>query len=150
KKQRPSWPTWMYVSLVVILLFESVFCIKLAIPNLSHINVDNRFYPIQAVKLLSKSGVTGNIALEPMGWGEYVIWHLSPNLKVSYDGRRETVYNKENRALNLDFMNGVNGWNQILLNYAADLVLVEQGRPTINLMKLDRDWQLAYEDKICA
>lgn len=25
-------------------------------------------------------------------WGEYAIWHLPPSLKVSMDGRRETVY----------------------------------------------------------
>jgi hypothetical protein len=26
------------------------------------------------------------------GWGEYAIWHFGPDLKVSFDGRRETVY----------------------------------------------------------
>jgi hypothetical protein len=25
-------------------------------------------------------------------WGEYAIWHLSPDIRVSLDGRRETVY----------------------------------------------------------
>ena len=25
-------------------------------------------------------------------WGEYAIWHLSPRVRVSLDGRRETVY----------------------------------------------------------
>jgi hypothetical protein len=25
-------------------------------------------------------------------WGQYAIWHFSPDLKVSLDGRRETVY----------------------------------------------------------
>jgi len=25
-------------------------------------------------------------------WGEYAIWHLGPQLRVSLDGRRETVY----------------------------------------------------------
>jgi hypothetical protein len=25
-------------------------------------------------------------------WGEYAIWYLSPAIKVSMDGRRETVY----------------------------------------------------------
>ena len=25
-------------------------------------------------------------------WGQYAIWHLSPRLLVSMDGRRETVY----------------------------------------------------------
>ena len=25
-------------------------------------------------------------------WGEYAIWHLGPDVKVSVDGRRETIY----------------------------------------------------------
>ena len=28
-------------------------------------------------------------------WGEYVIWHFGPSLRVSIDGRRETVYSDE-------------------------------------------------------
>jgi hypothetical protein len=28
------------------------------------------------------------------GWGQYAIWHLSPEVKVSFDGRRETVYSE--------------------------------------------------------
>jgi hypothetical protein len=27
-------------------------------------------------------------------WGEYAIWHLAPDVKVSMDGRRETVYSQ--------------------------------------------------------
>ena len=28
-------------------------------------------------------------------WGEYAIWHLAPGLRISMDGRRETVYSDE-------------------------------------------------------
>jgi hypothetical protein len=28
-------------------------------------------------------------------WGEYAIWHLGPDLKVSIDGRRETIYSED-------------------------------------------------------
>jgi hypothetical protein len=28
-------------------------------------------------------------------WGEYVIWHFGPDLRVSIDGRRETVYSND-------------------------------------------------------
>lgn len=34
----------------------------------------------------------GGRLLSWFNWGEYVIWHLGPALKVSMDGRRETVY----------------------------------------------------------
>jgi hypothetical protein len=28
-------------------------------------------------------------------WGQYAIWHLAPDVKVSMDGRRETIYSDE-------------------------------------------------------
>jgi hypothetical protein len=28
-------------------------------------------------------------------WGQYAIWHFAPELKVSMDGRRETVYSDD-------------------------------------------------------
>jgi hypothetical protein len=30
----------------------------------------------------------------PFNWGQYAIWHLSPALRVSMDGRRETLYSE--------------------------------------------------------
>jgi hypothetical protein len=35
--------------------------------------------------------VNGRLVL-PFNWGEYAIWHWGPRLRVSMDGRRETVY----------------------------------------------------------
>jgi hypothetical protein len=40
---------------------------------------------------LKASGATGRLVTS-FNWGEYAIWHLAPDLRVSIDGRRETVY----------------------------------------------------------
>jgi hypothetical protein len=44
-------------------------------------------------------------------WGEYAIWHLSPSLQVSIDGRRETVYSEtvleEHDAMNAGTPDGI-------------------------------------------
>jgi hypothetical protein len=44
-----------------------------------------------AAESLRRGGARGRLVTE-FGWGEYAIWHLAPALKVSIDGRRETVY----------------------------------------------------------
>jgi hypothetical protein len=36
-------------------------------------------------------GASGRLMV-PFDWGEFAIWHFGPALKVSFDGRRETVY----------------------------------------------------------
>ncbi|HEY0873117.1 MAG TPA: hypothetical protein VGD94_06555 [Vicinamibacterales bacterium] len=42
-------------------------------------------------------GTTGRLMV-PFDWGQYAIWHFSPALRVSFDGRRETVYSAERIA----------------------------------------------------
>jgi hypothetical protein len=55
-----------------------------------------------AIRALQASGATGKLAVW-FDYGEYAIWHLSPHVRVSLDGRRETVYSEaalqEQRAL---------------------------------------------------
>ncbi len=42
----------------------------------------------------------------PFNWGQYAIWHLGPRLKVSMDGRRETVYSDAQLGLHDEVMAG--------------------------------------------
>jgi hypothetical protein len=46
---------------------------------------------VVAAETLKASGGRGRV-ITWFNWGEYAIWHLSPDFKVSTDGRRETVY----------------------------------------------------------
>ena len=45
----------------------------------------------EVVDVIKQRQLRGRL-LTWFGWGEYAIWHFSPDLKVSFDGRRETVY----------------------------------------------------------
>jgi hypothetical protein len=40
------------------------------------------------------SAVSGRLMV-PFEWGEFAIWQFGPRLKVSFDGRRETVYSRQ-------------------------------------------------------
>jgi hypothetical protein len=42
----------------------------------------------------SLAGTTGRL-WTTFNWGEYAIWHFGPALRVSIDGRRETVYSDD-------------------------------------------------------
>ncbi len=48
--------------------------------------------PAGVARLHATQG-TGRLAVW-FDWGQYAIWHLSPRLRVSWDGRRETVYSQ--------------------------------------------------------
>jgi hypothetical protein len=45
---------------------------------------------LEAMASLKHAG--GGRIVTPFNWGQYAIWHLAPRLRVSMDGRRETVY----------------------------------------------------------
>jgi hypothetical protein len=63
--------------------------------NISCIRFEDDLFPeAQAAGVLTAVGARGRV-LTYFDYGEYAIWHLSPDLLVSMDGRRETVYSDE-------------------------------------------------------
>jgi hypothetical protein len=52
---------------------------------------DNWTPDLRAASALASPAARGRLVL-PFNWGEYAIWHFGPRLRVSIDGRRETVY----------------------------------------------------------
>jgi hypothetical protein len=46
-----------------------------------------------AARAISAANLRGRL-VNSFNWGEYAIWHFGPQLKVSMDGRRETVYSE--------------------------------------------------------
>ena len=66
-------------------------------------------------------------------WGEYVLWHLSPQIKVSIDGRRETVYSDPIYAENLRFTSGLGDWDAILKRHPTD----RAGEQSLSDLQLD-------------
>jgi hypothetical protein len=118
-----------------------------ALPYFHCIRIEPSFirFPARAVALMQRAGVQGNLATF-FDWGEYIIWHLGPGVRVSIDGRRETVYSQEAYARGLQFLYGVGDWDAILDSPQADMALVGRDQPTYNLMRVKPGWLLVYED----
>lgn len=104
-------------------------------------------YPVRAVAVIKNSGVSGNLAVW-FDWGEYALWHLGPQVKVSVDGRRETIYSDSAYAANQAFFHGVGAWDSLLTERETTMVLASKAMPMFNLMKLVRGWTLVYEDSL--
>ena len=107
------------------------------------------FFPVKAVSLLKESNAEGNLGVE-FNWGEYALWYLSPNIKISMDGRRETVYSEEEYQIYNSFINGINDWDLLLRDFDTNLVLIASHGPAYNLLKLKDNWELVYEDSASA
>ena len=131
-------------------LAPALLWVALSLPRLTCILISAQYFPFpaRAVALLKQSGFRGNLAV-PFTWGEYAIWHLGPGVKVSIDGRRETVYSDEIYRETLDFERGTGAWDALLKSSATDLVLTHIGSPTANLMRGTDGWLPLYKDTFC-
>ena len=91
-----------------------------------------------------------NVAVH-FNWGEYVLWHAGPRVKVSMDGRRETVYSDAAYHDNSLFIDGVGEWDRLLERRPrasrgeTDLALVPAGTAVYHLMSMHPDWELVME-----
>jgi hypothetical protein len=106
-------------------------------------------YPHAALALLKTSGFTGNLATF-FDWGEYIIWHAGPQIRVSIDGRRETVYPPDIYQKHFNLWYGSNQWDALLTEYPTDAVLIVSRTATDNLLRLSPGWRLVYTDNISA
>jgi hypothetical protein len=125
----------------------SLLFFGLAAPRFACIHIEPGYFafPARAVALIKESGIRGNMAV-PFEWGEYVLWQLGPRVKVSIDGRRETVYSDESYRQSIDFERGTGAWDSLLESATTDLVLVRIGSPTANLMSQKDGCVAVYRD----
>ena len=71
-------------------------------------------------------------------------------VRVSIDGRRETMYSDAIYRENLDFMQGRGQWDRLVNRQETELALVHRHRPVFDLMKQKAGWVLVYQDELCA
>jgi len=147
-------PTWFCFGrsrwIAAVSFLVSLVLIGLSLPRFGCIRVEPFYFafPARAVALLKQSGVRGNMTVA-FDWGEYVLWYLGPGIKVSIDGRRETVYSDESYRQSLDFARGTGDWDALLKTAPTDLVLAPIGSPTANLLSRTAGWVPLYHDTFC-
>jgi len=136
--------------ITAVCLAVSMLLIGLSPPRFGCVRIDPFYFafPARAVALLKQSGVRGNIAVH-FDWGEFVLWHLGPGLKVSIDGRRETVYSDESYRQSRDFERGTGAWDALLKTATTDLVLAPNGSPVASLLSRADGWLPLYQDTFC-
>ena len=70
-------------------------------------------------------------------WGEFVIWHFAPDLLVSMDGRRETVYSAATLERHQHLWRAEPGSREYLDSLRADYIWIPN---TLELQANLRDW----------
>jgi hypothetical protein len=116
----------------------------IAATNVTHLRIDPRWTP--------EPGAVGFLNAQPaerrvliwFDWGGYALWHLSPRMRISMDGRRETVYSLSLRDRHLRFYFDAPGGASLPTDLSADYVWIPRTLPAVH--RLDAEgWHRLYE-----
>jgi hypothetical protein len=97
----------------------------------------------EAAEFVEREGLHGRV-LVWFDWGEYVIWHFSPRLQVSIDGRRETVYSDSLIGSHMAFYLGEQTALDLPTRIAADYVWVPKWIPVVPKLR-NAGWTAVFE-----
>ncbi len=110
-------------------------------------------YPVNAVKYLKENRFAGNL-MTPFSSGAYVSWMCYPQIRVSIDGRYEVAYREDVLPKHNRFYAAEPGWENVLREYNADLVLVQANSPVRKRLgqagTQTEGWKAVYEDSVFA
>ena len=70
-------------------------------------------------------------------WGEYAIWHFAPQLLVSIDGRRETVYSDQVMQKHLNFYYVPSSSDAFLVETRPDYIWLPADLPVVSNLLAD-------------
>jgi hypothetical protein len=99
-----------------------------AVSSARCIRIDSSVFPEPgAVRWALDRRLRGNM-LTWFNWGEYTIWYLAPGIKVSMDGRRETVYSADTiQRYEQLFDSRVSDRREILQSLQPDYIWLPRG-----------------------
>jgi hypothetical protein len=127
-------------ALVVVVITVLLFVASRA----AHIQIGHPPMPErEATEFVQRAGLQGRV-LVWFDWGEYVIWHFSPRLRVSIDGRRETVYSDELIASHMAFYLGDASAMGLPTRIAADYIWVPKWIPVVAKLR-ESGWVPVFE-----
>jgi hypothetical protein len=77
-------------------------------------------------------------------WGQYAIWHKPSDLRVSMDGRRETVYTERTVDLHLDMYLALQDGLSYLESLHADYIWLPRDLPVTAVLSQSAMWSPIY------
>lgn len=101
--------------------------------------------PVTAVDALGAAGLKGPL-FNDYNWGGYLIWRLSPNVRVFIDGRGDDLY--MDGGVLPDYFRAVHLLEDpepILDRYGIQQVLYRSGTPFVRYLRATGRWQVMYE-----
>jgi hypothetical protein len=102
-------------------LVATCFAVFVLSRSLVCIRVFGAWEPDARAAASLQGALTGHV-VTAFDWGQYAIWHFGPGLRVSMDGRRETVYSEARLSEYEDVLHGTPRGLEALSAWQAEYV----------------------------
>lgn len=135
------------LSVAALALLQLAFTVARIAGDGPHVVYDARDYPVDAMRYVRSEGLRGNMAV-PLDWGGYVLWHGTPEVRVSLDGRFATVYPPAAVTSNFAFYGDgpSSEATRLIDQYGATMVLAPAGWRTAAHGR--PSWEVRYRDDV--
>jgi hypothetical protein len=90
----------------------------------------------EVVAMVNQRALQGRLVVW-FDWGEYAIWHFAPDLLVSIDGRRETVYTDQVMQKHLNFYYVPSSRDAFLAETLPDYIWLPVDLPVVSSLLAD-------------
>jgi hypothetical protein len=129
--------TWLAAAAYVAILAVAVLLFGRRIP------ADAPWLPEpEAATFVQRHQMSGRM-LTWFDYGQYAIWHLSPAIRVSMDGRRETVYSEAVRALHWEIYGNGSQALENVRRLSPDSIWLPLASPVISTLERD-GWRTVF------
>jgi hypothetical protein len=100
----------------------------------------------EAAEFIRANTLQGNV-LNWFDWGEYIIWQFGPDLKVSIDGRRETLYSDARVASHYRFYQNEPDAVGLPERLHVDYIWLPRRVPVVDTLRR-QGWATAFEGPV--
>jgi hypothetical protein len=132
------------VAATVIAVGTLAIAIVVGSTSLRCVRVDTPWAADSAAVRLLRSAPPGRLVTF-FNWGEYAIWHLGPKLRVSMDGRRETVYSDDRLAEHAAILEGSSQGFAVLASWRPEYVWLPATSARTREWLVGQEYRLEYD-----
>src|SRR5262249_30156298 len=142
RTQKPTASATAVVVLCGIVVFG--FGVWKMFGNLRRVYMQEDWLPEPAVaRFVADNDLKGRMLIW-FDWGEYAIWHFYPSIKVSIDGRRETIYSDAVLRKHLAFFFALPEGRHYASELSPDYIWLPVRLPIVSILR-DEGWRPIFE-----
>jgi hypothetical protein len=135
----------MNVAILAVLGLGVLAKLSLVFPQAINADYFQETFPVEAVAYLQQEQPAGRL-FNSYNWGGFLLWHL-PEYPVFIDGRTD-LYDGAIMTQWVQVMRAQEGWQAILEQYDARIILVESDAPLLEALENSPNWRQTYRDAL--